>query len=164
MRERFGQSRCRYQSRLKKKKRVWNLKHKTRDKGDYKYVLKRRVQYETGIVGRACILPFCSLTNEGLLTIEPGYAWDGPSGPTFDTPSFMRGSLVHDCLYQLLRETDFGAFATHAERREQADVLLYEICIKDRMWKWRARWVLSAVRKGGGPAARRAPRKVYEAP
>ena len=68
-------------------------------KGDYKYVLKGRVTHETGIVGRGCILTFCSLTTEGLLIIRPGYAWDGPSGPTFDTPSFMRGSLIHDVLY-----------------------------------------------------------------
>jgi hypothetical protein len=33
-----------------------------------------------------------------------GYAWNGPSGPTLDTRNFMRGSLVHDALYQLMRE------------------------------------------------------------
>ena len=39
-----------------------------------------------------------------LLTIRTGYAWDGPSGPTIDTKTFMRGSLEHDALYQLIRE------------------------------------------------------------
>ena len=47
---------------------------------------------------------YIDLTAEGTLTIKKGYAWDGPSGPTVDTRNFMRGSLVHDALYQLMRE------------------------------------------------------------
>ncbi|MGH7536144.1 MAG: DUF1353 domain-containing protein, partial [Gemmatimonadales bacterium] len=42
-----------------------------------------------------------SLQGRGYLTVKEGYAWDGPSGPTVDTKDFMRGSLVHDALYQL---------------------------------------------------------------
>ncbi|HUS89668.1 MAG TPA: hypothetical protein VMW91_10000, partial [Desulfosporosinus sp.] len=38
------------------------------------------------------------------IVIHKGYAWDGPSGPTFDTPNFMLGSLVHDVFYQAMRE------------------------------------------------------------
>ena len=76
----------------------------------------------------------------------------------------MRGSLVHDCLYQLLRETDFGAPETRDQRRKKADEILYRICIEDGMWRWRARWILTAVRKGGGPAAVSRQRKIYEAP
>ena len=37
---------------------------------------------------------YIRLSTIGLLTIKTGYAWDGPSGPTIDTPSFMRGALV----------------------------------------------------------------------
>lgn len=40
----------------------------------------------------------------GNLTINKGYAWDGPSGPTFDALTFMPGSLMHDALYQLMRK------------------------------------------------------------
>ncbi len=40
----------------------------------------------------------------GLLTVKAHYAWDGPSGPTFDTPTNMRGSLFHDALCQLIGE------------------------------------------------------------
>jgi len=53
--------------------------------------------------------PFLSVCHIGVqgwnptLLIERGYAWDGPSGPTFDTKDFMIPSLVHDALYQLLR-------------------------------------------------------------
>ena len=134
-------------------------------KGDYKYALKDRVEYETGIVGRGCILPLCSLTTEGLLTIEPGYAWDAPPRPTFDTPSFMRGSLVHDVLYQMLRQPGFVEDADeHEILRHRADLLLREICLIDGMWEWRANWVLRGVRAGGGPSAAIKERQVYSAP
>ena len=46
---------------------------------------------------------FLSLSSDGILNIRKTYAWDGPSGPTIDTRDFMRGSLVHDALYQLMR-------------------------------------------------------------
>ena len=134
-------------------------------KGDYKYLLKSPVNYETGIRGHNSALPFCSLNDVGLLTIEHGYAWDGPSGPTFDTPSFMRGSLIHDVLYQLLRMPTFEPDADeHDLIRHRADLLLREICLLDGMWKWRAAWVLRGVRAGGGPSAAVKKRRVYTAP
>ena len=134
-------------------------------KGDYKYVTAAVEVYETGIeTVKLHSFSHGELSPNGMLTIKKGYAWDGPSGPTIDTPSVMRGSLVHDCLYQLLRETDFGAPETRDQRRKQADEILYKICIEDGVWKWRAKWILTAVRKGGGPAAARRRRKIYEAP
>ena len=38
------------------------------------------------------------------LYISKGYSWDGPSGPAIDTPDWIKASLVHDALYQLIRE------------------------------------------------------------
>jgi len=134
-------------------------------KGDYKYITAAVEVYETGIeTGELHSFSRGELLPSGGLTIEKGYAWDGPSGPTINTPSVMRGSLVHDCLYQLLRETDFGAPESHDQRRKLADEILNRICIEDGMWKWRAKWILAAVRNGGGPAAVRRLRKLYEAP
>ena len=134
-------------------------------KGSYKYVLASTATYETGIVNQGFNLPFCHIMPKGLLTILTGYAWDGPSGPTIDTPSFMRGSLIHDALYQLLRETDFGKDPnSHEIRRHQSDLILRDVCLEDGMWKWRARWVYRGVRTGGGPAAARKVRKLYKAP
>jgi hypothetical protein len=134
-------------------------------KGEYKYITAAVEKYDTGIeTGQAYTFSHGALLPSGGLTIEKSYAWDGPSGPTFDTSTLMRGSLVHDCLYQLLRETDFGAPETHGERRKQADQILYQICIEDGMWKWRAKWILAAVRKAGNAAAVRRQRKIYEAP
>ena len=88
------------------------------------------------------------LTTDGRLFIPKGYAWDGPSGPTIDTDTFMRGSLVHDALYQLMRNGQLGI-----EWREQADKLLREICLEDGMSAFRAWYVYHGLRLGGGPAA-----------
>ena len=84
------------------------------------------------------------LSTLGVLIIKEGYAWDGPSGPTVDTPEFMRGSLVHDAFYQLMRE----GYLEH-EYREQADDLLRAMCREDGMSWIRAWWVHTAVRNFG---------------
>lgn len=41
---------------------------------------------------------------QGILYIKKGYIWDGASGPTIDTKSTIIASLVHDALYQSIRE------------------------------------------------------------
>ncbi len=92
---------------------------------------------------------YITLTKAGKLTIKKGYAWDGPSGPTVDTLNFMRGSLVHDALYQLMREKHLDN-GTH---RDDADRLLQQMCKEDGMSAARAWWVYCGVRLGGGPAA-----------
>lgn len=92
---------------------------------------------------------FIVLRSDGFLTIRKGYAWDGPSGPTFDTRNFMRGSLVHDALYQLMRE---GSLDNNAYR-EPADRLLQSMCEEDGMSSLRAWWVYKGLRIGGDPAA-----------
>lgn len=109
---------------------------------------------------------FIRLDLDGSLEIEAGYAWDGPSGPSIDTANFMRGSLVHDALYQLMREGYLDA----AVHRLQADRTLRRMCIEDGMSRLRAAWVYFFVRRFGDPhadpARRRpvkwAPRKCIE--
>ena len=76
---------------------------------------------------------FIRLATNGSLYIKKGYAWDGPSGLTFDTKSSIRGSLVHDALYQLLR---MGLLPQ--SDRKAADYELHSRCIEDRMIKIRA--------------------------
>ena len=92
---------------------------------------------------------FIALTKGGTLTVKNKYAWDGPSGPTIDTKTFMRGSLVHDALYQLMR---LGAL-DRSEYRKTADRELRRICIEDGMWRFRAWYVYWGVRMFGGKAA-----------
>ena len=132
-------------------------------KGDYKYVLAEDYDFDTGIASGGAELSFCSITPAGNLRVRRGYAWDGPSGPTIDTRSFMRGSLIHDALYQLLRETDFGN-RQHHHKRESADSILHAVCLKDGMWAWRAGWVYRCVRAGGVSSAEAKKRKVHTAP
>lgn len=101
------------------------------------------------------------LTADGELTIKKSYAWDGPSGPTIDTLNFMRGSLVHDALYQLIREE----YLSLVKYRPLADKLLREMCLEDGMWAVRAWWVYLAVKWFGKPAADPANKKpIIKAP
>ncbi|MDD5338435.1 MAG: DUF1353 domain-containing protein [Dehalococcoidales bacterium] len=92
---------------------------------------------------------YLHLTTGGQLTINAGYAWDGASGPTFDTPCTMRASLIHDVLYQMMR---LGAISL--SYRKYADTLLRDICIQDGMNKVRACLWYWAVRLFAGKAAR----------
>lgn len=109
---------------------------------------------------RACLSNYISLATDGLLIIFRGYAWDGASGPAIDTKNFRRGSLIHDALYQLLRE---GFLPESA--REQADKELRKVCLEDGMSRLRAWWVYHAVRRFGSPAADpKNKRKVLTAP
>ncbi|MGR0480224.1 MAG: DUF1353 domain-containing protein [Candidatus Electronema sp. V4] len=117
----------------------------------YKYTLIEDYQHETQIQipEPVEIPPVVTLKTNGLLTIREGYAWDGPSGPTIDTRSFIRGSLVHDALYQLMRERKIES----EKYRKYADELLRKICLDDGMLSIRSWWVYWAVRLCGGSSA-----------
>ena len=80
----------------------------------------------------------------GMLTVADGYCWDGASGPAVDTRNFLRGSLVHDALYQGIRE----GLLTPAHRHT-ADLILFAIIRQDGMPWVRAKWVLWAVNRLG---------------
>ena len=84
---------------------------------------------------------------DGHLTIFAGYAWDGASGPTYDSKSSMRASLVHDAGYQLIRL----GMLPH-DTRKQWDELFHRICVEDGMWKPRAWLWFNAVRGFADPA------------
>jgi hypothetical protein len=136
--------------------KVWYRKFKP----NYKYITHVDHLFPISIKGMKIDFDWFSLTEEGYLSIKEGYAWDGPSGPTFDTKSSIRASLIHDVLYQMLRERMLPA-----KYREMADNELFRVCIEDGMWKWRARLWYRAVRKAAGYAAKpRKKEKVYVAP
>lgn len=100
----------------------------------YKYQLKQTSRLLTDIYPPEKIqTEWITLDTDGLLTVFNGYAWDGASGPTFDSKSSMRGSLGHDGLYQLMR---LGLL--DRKHRPAADRLFHRLCIEDGMWKWRA--------------------------
>ena len=95
------------------------------------------------------VTEWIELGRNGVLVIHQGYAWDGASGPARDTKTIMRGSLVHDALYQLMRE---GILPQ--KYRELADKILYLICKQDGMWQPRAWYVHRAVKRCAAPFAR----------
>ena len=90
--------------------------------------------------GRHFTTPYLDLTADTLV-IAARYAWDGASGPTFDSPSTMRASLVHDALYQLMR---LGGLPLSAKRA--SDQLFYDLLREDGMGRFRAWYWLRGVR------------------
>jgi len=83
------------------------------------------------------------------LIIKKHYASDGPSGPTIDTKTFMRGAFRHDAGYQLTR---LGVYPESS--RKLWDEQLRQDCKNDGMMNARAQWVYAGVRIGGGSSAR----------
>jgi len=113
-------------------------------KAQWRYRLTLQYAIETGISSRGGGNRYVHLSPDGLLVLSDGYAWDGPSGPTLDTPDFMRASAVHDALYQLM-----GSGKLPIECREKVDQLFHEILIEDKMPRFRAWYVHWAVKLFG---------------
>ena len=121
--------------------------------GSKKYVLKHYyynilhfgapVDIDTG---------YCVFLPTGSLHVNAGYEWDGPSGPAIDTDNFMDGSLVHDVLYQLMRE---GHLSPVWKWRTKADKEMRIQTKRDGMSLPRRWWTWLGVRVGGGSSAKR---------
>ncbi len=119
-------------------------------KGGYKYQLHETYEETVRINPPEDIkTDYISLDQMGHLVLQKGYAWDGPSGPTIDTSDFMRGSLVHDALYQLMRMEHLS----DELHRKSADEELRRICLEDGTSSIRAWWVYLSVRQFGGRSA-----------
>lgn len=122
-------------------------------KGGYKYQLTETYAHSLPAEFRGLPLVIYgyleTVPQFNMIRVKAGYAWDGPSGPTIDTKNFMRGSLVHDALYQLMREGHLNK----AKYRVLADKELYRICREDGMSFIRANVVYYGVRWGAAKAA-----------
>lgn len=105
---------------------------------------QRIIRSTLDIDGNPVTIPLVTLEPSGWLTIYPGYAWDGASGPTIDTKDSMGGSAFHDAGYQLMR---LGM--ANLEWKEYIDKVFHEIMIEDGMVKPRADLWLWAVNKFG---------------
>lgn len=135
------------------------MKPHIRYREGYAYVLHEDYSVQTSLrPAQFTYSPFVRLDSDGMLHIRAQFAWDGPSGPAFDTPNFMRASLVHDALYQLLSEGKLSQ-----DFRDEADDTMYRICREDGMIAIRAWWCYQAVRVFGG-AASTAAKEVLTAP
>lgn len=114
-----------------------------RKRRKWKYTLEDQYEQSIGRQFPNIQFKFIEIEN-GRLYIAEQYAWDGASGPTIDTKNTMTPSLVHDALYQLMREgllsDDFKA---------DADRIFYEMLKERGMWFIRARLWYRAVVIGG---------------
>jgi len=120
-------------------------------KSGYKYQLHKNCTVPTPLRPENAITTrYIWLFPNGELHINAGYAWDGASWAV-DTKNFMRGSLVHDALYQLCREGHLDP----TKHKEPADRLLQSICREDGMSRARAWWVYVGVKRGGWKATSR---------
>lgn len=128
----------------------------------YKYQLAELYTLRTKIKpAKAIETEFIRLTAGGTLTVRSGYAWDGPSGPILDTPQHMRGSLVHDALYQLMR----AGLLNRTGHRRQADRLFANMCRQDGVAAWWAKGYYHALQRfAKGYASAAAGREVHTAP
>ena len=126
----------------------------------YKYQLAETYIVNTDVLGFFITTKYIGLNPQGALTINEGYAWDGASGPTIDTSSSMRGSLVHDAFYQLMREE-----LLPLTLRKPVDDIFRAIIEEDGMWKIRALLWEEALHEFAEPAADpKNNKKIYTAP
>jgi hypothetical protein len=108
----------------------------------YKYQLSKDYHLSVDIYPlRLVATDWLELSVQGSLLIRKGYAWDGPT-VAIDTKTFMRASLVHDALYQLMRE----GFLLEERWRKTADETMYKICLEDGMNWFRAWYAYTCVR------------------
>ncbi len=108
---------------------------------NWKYQLTSDYTVFTGIRPPSEIkTSYAYLTPGGRLTIYKNYAWDGATG-SIDTKNFIRSSLVHDALCQMINENYL-----FRHNRKPADKLLRKMCKEDGMSPLRAWWVYVNVR------------------
>lgn len=127
----------------------------------YKYQTAAPFEIELPILPPADVSNrFIKLDRKGLLSIREDYSWDGASGVTLDDSTNMRPSLVHDALYQLLRDG-----LLDAKYRGVADRIFYNLLKKDGMSPERAMIYFQGVSQFGKPYADpRSERPILKAP
>lgn len=119
-----------------------------RYRGGYRYQLIEHYTAQTSILGFEAIGGrFVFLQVDGVLRFKRDYCWDGAS-LAIDTKDIIRPSLIHDALYQLSRDHNFGS-----QFRKLADLELYHACRDDGMSWIRAGYVYLAVRLFGAASA-----------
>jgi len=115
-----------------------------RYKSGYKYQLAQTEVIYIGIIPDSAIkTEYIELDEEGYLTTIKGYCWDGASW-AIDTDTFMQASLAHDALSQLIREGKLDK-----SYKDNADMAMYDLCIKNGMNAFRAWYCYETVKRFG---------------
>ena len=102
----------------------------------WKYELDEDETFALDIDTHACVETELWSIKRTIVHVRAGYRWDGPSGPTIDTETAMRGSLLHDVLWQAIEE---GLLAPRFQR--MADRMFRKVLREDGMlWPRRRLW------------------------
>lgn len=129
--------------------------------GGFKYQLAEDYSCQTPIVGERIEDDYFVLEEDGRLLVKKGYPWDGASGPTFDTKSSMRPSMVHDVFCQAMRDKRLS----YEKWQDTVNAFFKKQCIEDGMWLWRANLWHSAVEFADAGNPRQGPdREILQAP
>lgn len=136
---------------------------KTKYKSGYKYVSQENESLKLTFdlkLDKPIVTDFIEISVDNIITIKKYYAWDGCSGPTWDTKSTMRAGKFHDALYQLMRMD-----LVSRKFRKEIDEFFYQILIADGCWAIRAKYYYQGVRVGASFAAKKKNRrKIITAP
>lgn len=126
----------------------------------YKYIILEdwQIKFEQG-PEQDIRTEFVDFLQDGTFRLKKGFLCDGPSGPTIDTKTSLKGAFVHDGGYYLLRKKQLGQ-----EWRSFFDNKLEEICIDSGMNPIRAEVWHKMVKDFAAYASKPDKIKVQEAP
>jgi hypothetical protein len=116
---------------------------------------------QTPIRGVKIVDRFFRLDEDGMLWIFAGFAWNGASGPTFDTASSMGPSAVHDIFCICMRDGRLD----YAVWQDIVNDFFRQQCLEDGMCVARANFWHWGVEVGDAGNPSQGPdRKILEAP
>lgn len=127
----------------------------------WKYQLAETCKVQTPVTGYDISNDYFHLYPDGVLCVFKGYAWDGASGPTWDTKSSIFPSMVHDVFCQCMRDKS----VSYELWQNIINRFFKEQCIACRMSKGRAALWHAGVELGDAGNPNQGPdREVITAP
>lgn len=130
-------------------------------KKGYKYQLVEDHEIQTPIIGLTITDQWYSLSETGMLFLQSGYAWDGASGPTFDSESSFTPSAEHDAFCQMMRDGRLS----YDQWQDIVNEFFRVRCIQCGMYAWRALIWYSGVEFGDAGNPKQGPDgKIFFAP
>jgi len=131
-----------------------NFHYKIFEHDKYNYIVTKDYSLMTNVIDQTVEHAYFELRSDGYLTIKKGYAWDGATH-AIDTKDILRGSLVHDALYQMLQEKLIPKDEKQFNRYfKLANKELLAICKEDGMSWFRRTYIYYAVQWFGRSHAR----------
>jgi len=125
-------------------------------KVQYKYYLEETIEVQTSLrpVQSAIVPGYIFLGLDGKMIIYRRYAWDGATGGV-NFKGNRLAVLVHDAIYQLIREGLIGK-----SLKDQSDKDLRDMMIAEGSWKFVANFFYFCVSKFGNAFATKK-KKIY---